>query len=350
MAHELGTRAADEPVRPHDLGIVVERRGCHASPQRLQRQERGRSRAFALEVGQGGSALLETVDDHPLETVSQHGFHGGLEARGHVQEIGHGADDSRHRGRPVPREEGAHPRAIALTLPLEAKEGLERGFLGREAHAQEGEGLLRLRPQPLLSLKLLVDLLSLSCEERKLRARLLEARFEPVPRGGQDIGLGARGRRLGLEPLAPPLDLRQALAQLAGRAGHLGPLSRRPDLLEAQAFQGLASPAEFPPARLEIRLERAHLPLPLAEALARLPQSADRLLALHADGGAPLAEGPHLLGESHLLLAELADLRAHLLAALEETLELTLELLRRLAQVGEPVVAFLDSGAQRRLA
>src|SRR5207245_398196 len=154
----------------------------------------------------------------------------------------------------------------------EAKEGLGRGFLGREAHAQEGEGLLGLCPQPLLSLKLLVDLLSLSCEERKLSARLLEARFEPVPRGGQDIGLGARGRRLGLEPLAPPLDLRQALAQLAGRAGHLGPLSRRPDL------------------------------------------------------------------------------RAHLLAALEETLELALELLRRLAQVGEPVVAFLDSGAQRRLA
>src|SRR5712691_6015040 len=285
-----------------------------------------------------------------VTTVAQHGFHRRLETRGHVQKISHRADHPGHRGASMSREEGADPRSVALALTLEAKQRLEGGFLRREAHAQQGQGLLRLGPEALLSLKGLIHLLPLSREERELGPRLLEARLEPAPRRGQALGLGARRRRLDVESFPPPLDLGQTLAELAGRAGQLRPLSRRANLLEPQAFQRLASAAQLGPARVEICLERPHLMLPLAEALSRLREPPNRLLSLRADRRAPLRERPHFLAEPHLLLAELADLRTQLLAPLEEALELTLELLRRLAQIRQPVVALLDGRAQGRLA
>ena len=46
-------------------------------------------------------------------------------------------------------EDGAHARAIAFALPLQALEGLARRFLRGDAHAQLGDRLLRLGPQVL---------------------------------------------------------------------------------------------------------------------------------------------------------------------------------------------------------
>jgi len=65
-------------------------------------------------------------------------------------------------------------------------------------------------------------------------------------------------------------------------------------------------------------------------------------LALADDRGLTLGRGPHLLVEPQALLAELADLYAHLLAALEQSLELTLYLRDGLTEIRQPVLALLE--------
>ena len=70
---------------------------------------------------------------------------------------------------------------------------------------------------------------------------------------------------------------------------------------------------------------------------------------LCAERLAPVAEASDLPGEARVLLAEIADLRAHLLAPLEQALGLALDLLHRLPEVGEPVLGLLDGRRLERV-
>ena len=64
---------------------------------------------------------------------------------------------------------------------------------------------------------------------------------------------------------------------------------------------------------------------------------------------APVAEASDLPGEARVLLAQIADLRPHLLPPLEQALGLALNLLHRLPQVGEPVLRLLDGRRLERV-
>src|SRR5262249_10490451 len=63
----------------------------------------------------------------------------------------------------------------------------------------------------------------------------------------------------------------------------------------------------------------------------------------------PLTKRGDLLSQAEILVAELSDLGAHLLAALEESLYLALELLGRLPEIREAVLALLNGRPRRRL-
>ena len=65
-------------------------------------------------------------------------------------------------------------------------------------------------------------------------------------------------------------------------------------------------------------------------------------LALGGEDVEALARHTDLLVESHHLFGRLAKLHAHLLTTLEESLEVRLDFLYTLAQIGEPVIAHLD--------
>ena len=67
-----------------------------------------------------------------------------------------------------------------------------------------------------------------------------------------------------------------------------------------------------------------------------------RARALADDGGQALRRRPHLFVEAEGLVAQLLQLHAHLLAALQQALELALDLLHRLPEVAQPMLAPLE--------
>ena len=125
-----------------DLGGIVGQRGRRR--QRLERQERRRAGILAAEVAERGPRVLEALDHDPLQAVAEHGLHRHLEPGRYLEQVGHGADHAGELGRRPVGEDRAHARAVALAVPLEPLERLERGFLCGDAHAKLGERLLRL--------------------------------------------------------------------------------------------------------------------------------------------------------------------------------------------------------------
>src|SRR6202008_2860879 len=104
-----------------------------------------------------------------------------------------------------------------------------RRFLRGDGHPHGGQRFLGLGAEDFLSAEFLLYLLALSRQKKKLDARLLEARFEPSPGGGEGVRFGAGRRGLTGQPLPSSLELSPPLAQLAGIACELGPVSGRAD-------------------------------------------------------------------------------------------------------------------------
>src|SRR5262249_36178918 len=189
---------------------------------------------------------------------------------------------------------------------------------------------------------LLLHLLTLAGEQRELDPRLLEGRLEAPSGSGQPVGFGARPSGFTFEAFAAAIELRDALAKLTCIARQIGAITGGPDLLEAQGLDGGATKPQLGSTCLEVGIEATYLLVEGGETLARLGEGADGLLALDGELGAPVAQRADLLSQAEIFLAELADLRAHLLAALQQALQLALELLRGLSQVGQPILALLD--------
>src|SRR5215467_13574888 len=346
MLHQFGPRAADEPIGPRDLGILGGRLAKITGDDRLERHEGGRSGSLPLEIGEGFARVLEALHDDPLEAIAEHRFHGRLQTGRHVQEIGHCPDHARHRSSSVGREEQSHTRAVAFALALQPVERLARRFLGGDGDAQGGQRLLGLGAERFLPSQLLLHLLALAGEQRELDTRLLEARLEAPSGRGQSVGFGARPSDFTFEAFAAAIELRYALAKLTCIARQLGAITGGPDLLEAQGLDGGATKPQLGSTCREVGIEATYLIIQGGKTLARLGEGADGLLALDGKFGTPVAQRADLFSQAEILLAELADLRAHLLAALQQALHLTLELLRGLPQVGEPILALLDGSAR----
>src|SRR4029450_4241339 len=87
---------------------------------------------------------LETLDDHPLEPISEHRLDRFLEAVRDLQEIGHRADHAAQLAGAVAREHGPDAGTIALALPLESLQRVQGGLPRRQLHTQAGQAFLRL--------------------------------------------------------------------------------------------------------------------------------------------------------------------------------------------------------------
>ncbi len=102
-------------------------------------------------------------------------------------------------------------------------------------------------------------------------------------------------------------------------------------------------------ASRKIRLDLVHPTLAIDVAGAGLSKVVELAVPLIRERPAPVAEASDLPGEAHVLLAQIADLRPHLLSPLEQPLGLALNLLHGLAQIGEPVLRLLDGRRLERV-
>ena len=120
---------------------------------------------------------------------------------------------------------------------------------------------------------------------------------------------------------------------------------------EPQRLVAPAATEERGAAGRKIRLDLARPTLAIGVA-ARAPRPG-RAACRPAHARATARRSPRLrdlLGEARVLLAQIADLRSHLLPPLEQALGLALDLLHRLPQVGEPVLGLLDGRRLERRA
>jgi hypothetical protein len=93
---------------------------------------------------------------------------------------------------------------------------------------------------------------------------------------------------------------------------------------------------------LELRVERSRRRPALGDDRLGFAERHTTEVPLCAERNETLARDPHILVEAYRLFAELADLQTHLLATLEETLQVSLDLLHRLPEITEPMLADLD--------
>ena len=245
-------------------------------------------------------------------------------------------------GIPALGEHRADAGAVAFPHALELGERLEARSAHRQLDARVGEPSLGLgQPTRLVHLQRLEPLaLLLQCDELG---------GDPVARDGQrgllrsePLGLHSRLGELGRESFgaAPQLDL--ALTQLAGAPHEVDALGGEPRLLETQRFGVIALQREGRALAREGGLEFRRRARPLGSELLRVAECPADALALADDRRLALRGRPNLLVEAHALLAELADLDAHLLTTLQEPLELSLHLRDRLAEVRQTMLALLE--------
>jgi hypothetical protein len=343
QARRDGADAAGNPAHAVVLGQRARGR------QVLEGQEGGRAGGPLLEVGQRRARLLEALHDHPLEALAQHGLHRPLEVRGYVDQVGHGPHDALHRGRSVLGEQRTDAGAVALARALQLAERVQAGPPRGQGHARAGQ-------PPLGGGQAALHVLQLGREPGPLARQRGQAGGGAV---ALDLEAGARvhqPRRLRLGPgqlprqsLAAPAELGLAFAQLPRRAGQVGALGGDADLLQAQALQPVALPGEARPVLLHARLQGRGGGRALGHQPLGLGQRDPGRLALAHDAAQPLAGEPHLVLQAHGLLRGLADLHAQLLAPLQQPLELRLDLLERLPEVRQRVVALLDGPPLRGL-
>src|SRR5262249_17173009 len=137
-------------------------------------------------------------------------------------------------------------------------------------------------------------------------------------------GLRPRLGQLGGQPLGAPRQLRLALAQLPRAPHEIDALRRQARLLEPQRLGVIALERQRGPLALDDRLEVGGRLSPLGGQPLGVTERHPGALALAHDGRLALADRPDLLAEANGLLVQLADLHTHLLATLQESLELTL--------------------------
>ena len=324
MIDEAGRGRGHAPGDP--TGAVVVRHGRERRRQVLERQERRGPERVLTQVGDGRPRVLEPLDDHPLKPLAQHRLDGALHAGRDLEQVRDGADHAVQPGAPPFCEDRADAGPVALADSVQLQERLEARPPRRQLDARVGEVHLGLGQPPRRTRLLHREALTLFLERAELRCC-------PVTRGGQHDALGhelsglrPRLRQLRGQPLRAPRQLHLALAQLAGAPHEVDALRREPRLLEAQRLCVVALQGQRGALALDSGLEvRRRLPT-LGDELLGVAERDVGAVALAHDRGLALADGPDLFVQAHGLLAELADLDAHLLAALEEPLELALDL------------------------
>ena len=168
--------------------------------------------------------------------------------------------------------------------------------------------------------------------------------------GGKALDLGTRRGQLLGELGRAPLELHLPLAELPGRAREVSLLGGDAHLLDSEGLEPVPLGAECFPAPIESRLQLAAGVPPRRGQRLRLTERPCRRRPLARDGDAPLLREPDLPGQPLLFLLQLADLDAHLLATLEQALDLALDLLNALTEVAETVRHFLLGRAPGGLA
>src|SRR5439155_19819798 len=143
--------------------------------------------------------------------------------------------------------------------------------------------------------------------------------------------------------------LRLTLSQLPRVPHEVDALPSAPDVLEPRRLGAVALRGQGLAVALKVGGERVGRSRALRGEPWGVGERLPAGLALTDDGREPLRRRADLLVEPDRLLAELPELEAHLLAPLEQPLELALHLLDRLAEVREPVVALLEPLALLRL-
>src|SRR5882724_1553107 len=154
MPHQLRTRAPHEAIRPGDFALVTRRLGVAVGRQCFERYEGGGSRALPLEIREGSSSMLESLDDDPLEAVAEHRLHRRFETWGNFEEIGNRADHARHRRARLRREERSHACTVAFALALESPESLPGRLLRGHGHPQGRQRFLSLTSEGFLPAEL----------------------------------------------------------------------------------------------------------------------------------------------------------------------------------------------------
>src|SRR5262249_35762229 len=139
------------------------------------------------------------------------------------------------------------------------------------------------------------------------------------------------------------------LAQLAAAALLFGARARRSDLCEPERFEARSALAEAEPARLESRRDIPEPRVAGGVTLPSLKESAQFVLALSAERGPSLTQGPKIGDEPALFFVEVADLQPHLLAALQQPFRVSLDLLDGLSQIGEAELRVLNGRGEQRV-
>ena len=239
-------------------------------------------------------------------------------------------------------EHGAHAGAVTFPRALELGQRLE----ARPPHRQLDPGVSELRlgvGQPPLSLSLLgLQQLAPLLERDELGRGTITRGGERASLAQEALGLGLGLGELAGQPLGAPGQLRLAFTQLTGAAHEIDALGGEPRLLQAECLGMIALDRERGALALQGRLELRRGARALGGDLLGIAERQPDVLPLDDDRRLPLGGRADFLVEPDALLAELADLHAHLLAALEEPLELALHLRHGLPQVRESMLARLQ--------
>src|SRR5215831_238718 len=345
MVNESRHRRADLTGDPAHADVVLRAR---VGPRRemLERQEGRRAERVPVQKRHGRPRVREPLDDDPLQPLAQHRLDGALHARRHFEQVGDRAHDAGERLAPVVGEHRADAGAVAFPRTLELGQRLEARAPRRQLDARVGQLRLGLGQTALGSGFLRLEPLALLLQGHELGGGPIARGRQGTALAGEALGFRLRLRELAGEPFGAASELDLALAQLAGAAHEVDALGGQPRLLEAQRLRVIALEREGRAMPLERALELRRGARALGGDLLGVAECLPHALALADDRRLALGGRAHLLVESQALLAELADLHAHLLAALEEPLELSLHLRDSLAQIGQPVLALLERFAR----
>src|SRR5215471_16331444 len=349
MVNEARHRRANVTGDPAHAVVVVRAR---VGPRRemLERQEGRRAERVLVQIGHGRPRVREPLDDDPLQPLAQHRLDSALHALRHLEQVGDRAHDAGERLAPAVGEHRADAGAVAFPRTLELGQRLEARAPRRQLDARVGQLRLGLGQTALGGGFLRLEPLALLLQGHELGGGPIARGRQGTALAGEALGFRLRLRELAGEPFGAASELDLALAQLAGAAHEVDALGGQPRLLEAQRLRVIALERKGRAMPLERALEFRRGARALGGDLLGVAESLTHALALADDRRLALGGRAPLLVESQALLAELADLHAHLLAALEEPLKLSLHLRDSLAQIGQPVLALLERFARLGLA
>ncbi len=315
----------------------------------IERQEGRGADASTAQVPNGRPRVLEALHDDPLQALAEHRFDRTLESGRHVEQIGDRADDAGDRRPPVGGEHRAHAGAVALADALELAQRLAARTARRELETRVRQTLFRRAERSLAVGEQPFEARALLGQRAELGGHAITRHLEDGAMRRQPRGLALRLRQLAGQALAATGELGLALAELAGLAHQIGAFRGQPHLLETQHIDTIPFGRERLTVPLDLGGERGRRRPALDDRRLRLGESAPALLALAPERREPLAGDAEVFLQAYGFLVQLPELHAHLLAALQQPLELALHLLHALPQIAEPVLAGLDGLALHRL-